>query len=51
MYDDATCADAGRNGTVECWDAIAFRPTGGITQPLLPWQNRPTFQQAIEIKK
>ncbi|MEA2346536.1 MAG: hypothetical protein QOG62_323 [Thermoleophilaceae bacterium] len=51
LYNDDACKDAGRNDTVECYDAIQFRATGGVTQPLIPWQNRPTFQQAIEIKK
>jgi hypothetical protein len=51
LYDDGACAGAGRNGTPECFDTIAFRATGAVTQPLLPWQNRPTFQQAIEIRK
>jgi hypothetical protein len=32
-----------------CYDAIHFRSTGGITQPDMEWQNRPTFQQAVEI--
>jgi acyl-homoserine lactone acylase PvdQ len=32
-----------------CRDKIRFRPLGGITQPLIPWQNRPTYQQVIEI--
>jgi hypothetical protein len=46
LYDEPGC-----DGSVECWDAIVFRPTGGVTQPTIPWQNRPTFQQAIEIRK
>jgi acyl-homoserine lactone acylase PvdQ len=33
-----------------CWDAIKFRAVGGITQPLIPWINRPTYQQAVEIR-
>jgi hypothetical protein len=32
-----------------CYDAIHFRSTGGITQPDMEWQNRPTFQQTVEI--
>ena len=35
--------------TQMCHDAIRFRPTGGITQPAIPWQNRPTFQQAVQV--
>jgi acyl-homoserine lactone acylase PvdQ len=33
-----------------CFDAIRFRPTGGVTQPDMVWMNRPTFQQAVEIQ-
>ena len=33
-----------------CFDAIWHRPLGGVTQPLIPWQNRPTFQQVVEIQ-
>jgi acyl-homoserine lactone acylase PvdQ len=31
-------------------DKIGFRAVGGITQPNIPWVNRPTFQQAVEIQ-
>jgi hypothetical protein len=37
-------------GDQRCWDAIRFRPLGAVTQPLIPWVNRPTFQQTVEIK-
>ena len=33
-----------------CFDAIRFRSTGGITQPDMVWQNRPTFQQAVQVQ-
>jgi len=33
-----------------CFDAIEFRPTGGVTQPDMVWMNRPTFQQADQIQ-
>ena len=33
-----------------CFDAIIFRATGGIDQPDIPWQNRPTFQQAVQVQ-
>jgi acyl-homoserine lactone acylase PvdQ len=36
-------------GDQDCLDAIWFRPIGGVTQPLIPWQNRPTFQQVVEV--
>jgi acyl-homoserine lactone acylase PvdQ len=51
LYSDGVCADAGRDGEQTCFDAIWHRPLGGITQPLIPWQNRPTFQQVVEIPK
>jgi hypothetical protein len=50
MYQDPVCSDAGKAGDQWCYDAIRFRPLGGITQPLIAWQNRPTYQQAIEIQ-
>ncbi|MEK6326985.1 MAG: penicillin acylase family protein [Actinomycetota bacterium] len=31
-------------------DKIGFSAVGAITQPLIPWVNRPTFQQAVEIR-
>ena len=31
-------------------DKIGFSAVGGITQPNIPWVNRPTFQQAVEIQ-
>ena len=51
LYRDKVCADAGRDGEQACFDAIWHRPLGGITQPLIPWQNRPTFQQVVEIPR
>jgi acyl-homoserine lactone acylase PvdQ len=50
LYADPTCAAAGRPDDQVCFDAIAFRATGGATQPLIGWQNRPTYQQAIEVQ-
>jgi hypothetical protein len=47
---DATCVKAKRDGDQTCFDAVSFRALGGITQPLIPWINRPTYQQAVEIK-
>jgi hypothetical protein len=37
-------------GDQMCSDSIQFRAIGAITQPLLEWINRPTFQQADEIQ-
>jgi acyl-homoserine lactone acylase PvdQ len=34
-----------------CFDAVSFRATGGATQPLIHWINRPTFQQINEIQR
>jgi hypothetical protein len=31
-------------------DKIGFTAVGGITQPLIPWVNRPTFQQAVQVQ-
>ncbi|HUE28564.1 MAG TPA: penicillin acylase family protein, partial [Solirubrobacteraceae bacterium] len=42
---DKVCAA----GDQECSDSIQFRAIGAITQPLIPWINRPTFQQADEL--
>jgi acyl-homoserine lactone acylase PvdQ len=37
-------------GNQWCWDAIVFRALGAISQPMMQWVNRPTFQQADEIQ-
>ena len=42
---DSVCAA----GDQMCSDSIQFRAIGVITQPLIEWVNRPTFQQADEI--
>ena len=42
---DGVCAA----GDQMCSDSIQFRAIGAITQPLIEWINRPTFQQADEI--
>jgi hypothetical protein len=34
-----------------CFDAIHFRTTGGIDQPDIAWQNRPTFQQVVQVRR
>jgi acyl-homoserine lactone acylase PvdQ len=43
---DGLCAA----GDQMCADSIQFRPIGVITEPLIEWVNRPTFQQADEIQ-
>jgi hypothetical protein len=47
---DPVCAKAGLAGDQTCFDSLYFRPLGAITQPLIPWQNRPTFQQVVEVQ-
>jgi hypothetical protein len=48
---DEVCKDAGKAGDQWCYDAVRQRPTGGATQPLIHWINRPTYQQANEITR
>jgi hypothetical protein len=48
---DEVCKDAGRDGDQMCFDSIRFRPTGGATQPLIHWINRPTYQQAVSVER
>jgi len=50
LYHDSTCAAAKRDGSQTCFDSISFRALGAITEPLIPWINRPTFQQAVEVQ-
>jgi hypothetical protein len=33
-----------------CYDAVKFRAVGAVGQPDLPWINRPTFQQAVQVQ-
>ena len=51
LYKDDTCSKEGKGWDPQmCFDAIRQRPLGAVTQPLIPWINRPTFQQAVEIQ-
>jgi acyl-homoserine lactone acylase PvdQ len=50
LYQDDVCDRQGRGGDQWCHDAIWFRPLGGVTQPLIHWQNRPTYQQIVEVQ-
>jgi hypothetical protein len=53
LYPDGACqlgTDEHQADPAECSDAIRYRPVGAISQPLMPWVNRPTFQQAVRIK-
>jgi hypothetical protein len=42
---DKACAA----GDQMCSDSIQFRAIGAIAQSLVPWINRPTFQQADDL--
>ena len=33
-----------------CFDTVLHQPVGAITQPLIHWINRPTFQQVVEVQ-
>jgi len=48
---DEQCTKAGEPHDQDCYDRILFRPLGGATQPLIGWQNRPTYQQAVEVQE
>jgi hypothetical protein len=37
------------NGDETCFDAVRFRAIGAITVPELPWINRPTYQQVVQV--
>jgi acyl-homoserine lactone acylase PvdQ len=47
---DRLCEAAGRAGDQKCFDSVSFRALGAVTQPLIDWINRPTFQQVVEIQ-
>jgi acyl-homoserine lactone acylase PvdQ len=38
-------------GAQACRDDVRFRALGAITQPPIPWVNRPTYQQAVEVRR
>ena len=50
LYRDAQCAEAGKPSHQACFDSISFRATGAVTQPMIGWQNRPTYQQVVEVQ-
>ena len=50
LYADPACTAAGKPGDQACFDKIVFRSTGGVTQPMIGWQNRPSYQQAVEVR-
>ena len=45
LYHDSGCTD----GDQPCFDAVRFRAIGAITVPSIPWINRPTFQQVVQV--
>ncbi len=51
LYADPTLAgeNCGNMDSQACFDAIRYRPLGAVTQPMEPWQNRPTQQQVVEV--
>jgi acyl-homoserine lactone acylase PvdQ len=50
LYQDDVCTKQHRQGDQACYDSVMFRPLGAVTQPLVPWINRPTFQQVVEVQ-
>jgi acyl-homoserine lactone acylase PvdQ len=47
--DPTTAGKCGRMDAQMCFDSLAFRAIGALTQPNIPWQNRPTQQQVAEV--
>jgi acyl-homoserine lactone acylase PvdQ len=45
LYQDSGCTD----GDETCFDEVRFRAIGAITVPPLPWINRPTYQQVVQV--
>jgi acyl-homoserine lactone acylase PvdQ len=53
LYPDGPCdlgTDQHAASAQECADSVDYRAVGAITQPRMPWINRPTFQQVVRIK-
>jgi acyl-homoserine lactone acylase PvdQ len=51
LYADPACARLGQAGSQTCFDAIFSKALGGITQRPIPWMNRPTYQQVVEVQR
>ncbi len=51
VYSDPQCDEADNAALDDqvCFDAIEYSAIGAVTQPLQRWQNRPTFQQVVEV--
>jgi hypothetical protein len=45
---DSDCAGLGN--AQWCNDSVRYRATGAVTQPPMHWIDRPTFQQAVEVR-
>jgi acyl-homoserine lactone acylase PvdQ len=50
LYRDSRCDDRSGPAKQRCYDSIYFTPLGGVTQPLIHWINRPTYQQVVEVQ-
>ena len=46
---DRASSSSKAHETMPLYDAISFRPLGIVGQPLINWQNRPTFQQVVQF--
>ena len=60
LYEDELCSaqpsigptDPGRvAGSQWCFDAIFHQVAAALYQPAMDWQNRPTWQQAVEVER
>ena len=48
---DSVCSGVGKDLEAQyCFDTVRQSPIGAVTQPLIHWINRPTFQQVVEIQ-
>ena len=50
LYEDRLCTQQDRPGDQLCFDSVFHRPLGGISQPLIHWIDRPTFQQVVSVE-
>jgi hypothetical protein len=50
LYHDDVCEGQARATEQRCFDGIWFRPLGAVTQPVIDFQNRPTYQQVVEVQ-
>jgi hypothetical protein len=52
LYPEGGCTEFGgiHADAQACADTIHHRALGAVTIPPVPWVNRPTFQQAVQIK-